>query len=199
MSDWGGVGWDKDRQGYFLVFSYKALDEHKDGVISETAKELEDVYGHKVYYEVRDMKPGAAFETQFMAEVRKCDGGVCFVSKDYANSQYTNIEWKILGNRAVMKGPNRRIAVLLDPIPALQASAAEGMLTANPVCGPMDFDISANNIQWLLGGAACRDAKKIAQQIHKYITGTYVKSEACALAEAAPIQIQGGLGLPHIP
>jgi hypothetical protein len=53
-------------EGKYLVFSYKTLDEYKDGVISKTARELEEVYGHRVYYEVRDMQPAASFENQVL-------------------------------------------------------------------------------------------------------------------------------------
>jgi hypothetical protein len=125
-----------------------------------------------------------------MPQCRKADWGVCFVSKDYAISEYTNKEWQILSNVRVMRAPNRRIAVLLDPIPVLADAVGEAMMKdpENAVCGPMDFDISSNNIQWLLGGDPSREPKGIAEQIHKYITGAYVKSEACAVAAAAPLR-----------
>ena len=115
--------------------------------------------------------------------------GVCFVSKGFAVGEWTNKEWQVVGNSRVMGGVNRRIAVLLDEIPVLADAVTEGMKDANPVCGPLSFDINSNSIQWLLGGAPSRNAEGIAEQIHNYMSGTYVKSEACAVAENGMIAL----------
>ena len=70
-----------------------------------------------------------------MPECHKRDWGVCFVSKDFAVGEWTNKEWKILGNTNVM--PDQlvrnvlvpaRIPVLLDPIPELQKAINEDCL-----------------------------------------------------------------------
>ena len=49
------------------------------------------------------MKPGISFEEQFMPICRNHDWGVCFVSKEFATGDWTNKEWKILGNTNVMR------------------------------------------------------------------------------------------------
>jgi hypothetical protein len=118
-----------------------------------------------------------------MAWCVDADYGVCFVSKGFAVGEWTNKEWQVVGNSRVMGGVNRRIAVLLDEIPVLADAVTAGMKDANPVCGPLSFDINSNSIQWLLGGGPSRNVEGIAEQIHNYMTGTYVKSEACAVAE----------------
>ena len=47
-----------------IVLSYKTSDEKKDNIISACARELENRYGYDVYFELRNMQPGRAFEDQ---------------------------------------------------------------------------------------------------------------------------------------
>ena len=115
-----------------------------------------------------------------MSECFKRAWGVCFVSKEFATGEWTNLEWKILGEEYIMpknKVGKRtlpaRIPVLLDPIPELRSALKEAMKTEHPVCGAMAFSVGSNNIQWLLGGEPSRDPKKIAKHIDRYISGQF--------------------------
>ena len=119
---------------------------------------------------------------QYMMECVSRKWGVCFVSIDYALGEWTNKEWGLLASD-IME-PNHRIPILLDPIGEIKAEMKAAMQAGKKECGKLLFDMSSNSIQWLHGGQPCRDPQGIAEQIHKYISGTYVKSEAVAIAEA---------------
>ena len=60
----GGGGHGRRGRKVSIVFSYKTIDENKDKVVSTTCDELEKTYGHEVYFELRNMKPGLSFEDQ---------------------------------------------------------------------------------------------------------------------------------------
>ena len=182
---------------------YTTAEGKACGFIMKSVDILEQTYKHDVYIEMRDMQAGSEsfeeqvhthlqittvlFLTSLFMRVQYMTGcvsrkwGVCYVSKGYALGEWTNKEWGLLASDMI--DPNHRIPILLDPIGELKAEMKAAMKAGKKECGKLLFDMSSNSVQWLHGGQPCRDPQGIAEQIHKFITGTYDKTEAEAAAK----------------